>query len=130
MVSSKSSHGCEIGCSFFLKDCLSPEITLLSEGLVGSFFQGIWETVYFFSFLFSKRFITLLLPPLFIFSDPFLVVMEDLSKQWTKLSLLDREGDKITLGKNRESNEYITAAKFLTRRALNVDAISRTFKPP
>ena len=55
--------------------------------------------------------------------------MEDLSKQWTKLSLLDREGDKITLGKNRESNEYIIAAKFLTRRALNVDAISRTFKP-
>ena len=43
--------------------------------------------------------------------------MEDLSKQWTKLSLLDREGDKITLGKNRESNEYIIAAKFLTRSA-------------
>ena len=55
--------------------------------------------------------------------------MEDLSKQWTKLSLLDREGDKITLGKNQESNEYIIAAKFLTRRALNVDAIGRTFKP-
>ena len=55
--------------------------------------------------------------------------MEDLSKQWTKLSLLDREGDKITLGKNRGSNEYIIAAKFLTRRALNVDAIGRTFKP-
>ena len=55
--------------------------------------------------------------------------MEDLSKRWTKLSLLDREGDKITLGKNRESNEYIIAAKFLTRRALNVEAIGRTFKP-
>lgn len=49
--------------------------------------------------------------------------MEDLSKQWTKFSLLDREGDKITLGKNRGSNEHIIAAKFLTRRALNVDAI-------
>ena len=55
--------------------------------------------------------------------------MEDLSKQWTKFSLLDREGDKITLGKNRGSNEHIIAAKFLTRRALNVDAIGRTFKP-
>ena len=55
--------------------------------------------------------------------------MEDLSKQWTRLSLLDREGDKITLGKNRGSNEHIIAAKFLTRRALNVDAIGRTFKP-
>ena len=129
LVSSKPSHGCEIGCSFFLKDCLSPEITLLPTGLVGSFFQGIWETVYFFFFPFFKKIITLLLPSLLIFSYPVLVVMEDLSKQWTKLSLLDREGDKITLGKNRESNEYIIAAKFLTRRALNVDAIGRTFKP-
>ena len=55
--------------------------------------------------------------------------MEDLSKQWTKFSLLDREGDKITLGKNIGSNEHIIAAKFLTQRALNVDAIGRTFKP-
>nr|XP_023920447.1 uncharacterized protein At4g02000-like [Quercus suber] len=55
--------------------------------------------------------------------------MEDLSKQWTKLSLLDREGDKITLGKNRGSNEHIIAAKFLTRRTLNVEAVGRTFKP-
>ena len=54
LVSSKPSHGCEIGCSFFLKDCLSPEITLLSAGLVGSFFQGIWETVYFFLSFFQK----------------------------------------------------------------------------
>ena len=57
------------------------------------------------------------------------MAMEDLSKQWTKFSLLDREGDKITLGKNRESIEHIIAAKFLTRRALNVDAVGRTFKP-
>ena len=55
--------------------------------------------------------------------------MEDLSKQWTKFSLLDREGEKITLGKNKESNEHNIAAKFFTRRALNVDAIARTFKP-
>ena len=55
--------------------------------------------------------------------------MEDLSKQWTKFSLLDREEDKITLGKNRGSNEHIIAAKFLTRRALNVEAVGRTFKP-
>lgn len=55
--------------------------------------------------------------------------MEDLSKQWTKLSLLDREGEKITLGKNRGSNEHIIATKFLTRRALNVDVVGRTFKP-
>ena len=55
--------------------------------------------------------------------------MEDLSKQWINFSLLDREGDKITLGKNKDSNEHIIAANFLTQRALNVDAIARTFKP-
>ena len=55
--------------------------------------------------------------------------MEDLSKQWINFFLLDREGDKITLGKNKESNEHNIAAKFFTRRALNVDAIARTFKP-
>ena len=55
--------------------------------------------------------------------------MEDLSEQWTKLSLLDRERDNITLGKNQGFNEHIIAAKFLTQRALNVDAVGRTFKP-
>ena len=55
--------------------------------------------------------------------------MEELSKQWTKFSLLDREGDKITLGKNQGSKEHIIATKFLTQRALNVDAIAGTFKP-
>ena len=55
--------------------------------------------------------------------------MEDLSKQWTKFSLLDREEDKIRLGKNRGSNEHIIAVKFLTQRTLNVDAIGRNFKP-
>ena len=128
LVFSKPPHGCEIVCSFFLKDCLSPEITLLSAGLV-VFLSRDWGNSLFFSLLFSKRFFTLLLSPILVFSDSVLLDMEDLSKQWTKLSLLDREGDKIMLGKNRESNEYIIAAKFLTRRALNVEAIGRTFKP-
>ena len=54
LVFSKPPHGCEIVCSFFLKDCLSPEITLLSAGLVVFFFQGIGETAYFFFTLFKK----------------------------------------------------------------------------
>ena len=89
----------------------------------------------FLSFFISKtkNIVSLSLSFYFIFSSIFLhfppLIMEDLSKQWTRLLLLDREGDKITLGKNRGSNEHIIAAKFLTRRALNVDAIGRTFKP-
>lgn len=49
--------------------------------------------------------------------------MEDLSKQWTRLSLLDGEGDRIIIGKSKCSQEYIIVVKFLTRRALNVYAM-------
>nr|POE66734.1 hypothetical protein CFP56_72952 [Quercus suber] len=48
-----------------------------------------------------------------------------------KLSLTDEEDVKLSLSrsKNLRRKEYIFAAKFLTRRALNVEAIGRTFKP-
>ena len=55
--------------------------------------------------------------------------MEDLSKQWSCLSLSEREGDDISFKKDRRWQEFIIVALFLTRRALNMDAISRTFKP-
>ena len=86
---------------------------MLSAGLVGSSYQGMWETVCLFFFSSSLVYNYYFLPFLF-FSYLVPVVMEDLSKQWTKLSLLNREGDKITLEKNRESNEHIIATKFLT----------------
>ena len=61
LVFSKPPHGCEIVCSFFLKDCLSPEITLLSAGLV-VFLSRDWGNSFFlFSLLLSNRFTTLLL---------------------------------------------------------------------
>lgn len=49
-------------------------------------------------------------------------VMEDLSKRWQKLSLIDTEGDKFDLSKKKQIPEFILAGKFFTRRAKNIDA--------
>ncbi|KAL4600887.1 hypothetical protein ACB092_11G232600 [Castanea dentata] len=57
--------------------------------------------------------------------------MEDILYDWKKLSLTDEEDVKLSLSKskNLQSKEYVLAAKFLTKRALNVEARGRTFKP-
>ena len=56
--------------------------------------------------------------------------MEDVLKDWKKLSLINTEGSKINLKKykNLISWEHVLAAKFMTRKALNVEAIGRIFK--
>ena len=41
----------------------------------------------------------------------------------------DRDGGKISLNKEQSPIEFFIAAKFLTNRALNIEAISRTFSP-
>lgn len=57
--------------------------------------------------------------------------MDEVLSEWKKLSLTDEEGAKrsLTKSKNLRRKEYVIAAKFLTKRALNVDAIGRTLKP-
>ena len=57
--------------------------------------------------------------------------MEDILGEWKKLSLTAEEGTKLNLtkSKNLKSKEYVLAAKFLTKRAINVEVIRRTFKP-
>ena len=57
--------------------------------------------------------------------------MEDILYDWKKLSLTEKEDTKLSLSKskNLHSKELVLAAKFLTKRALNVEAIGRTFKP-
>lgn len=46
---------------------------------------------------------------------------------WEKLSLSKSEGSKFTIRADQEVEEHLLAAKFLTSRALNTEAISKTF---
>ena len=57
--------------------------------------------------------------------------MEEVLKDWKTLSLTTTEDVKLNLKKSKHptSREYVLAAKFMTRRALNIDAIGRTFQP-
>ena len=57
--------------------------------------------------------------------------MDDILYDWKKLSLTEEEDTKLSLSKSKNirSKEFVLAAKFLTKRALNVEAIGRTFKP-
>ena len=55
--------------------------------------------------------------------------MEDLKKQWTGLSISNREGPKFRLHNDLAAPVFIIAAKFLTKRVLNIDAIAATFTP-
>ena len=54
--------------------------------------------------------------------------MDELTKQWKGLSLSHREGPKFWMRSNLATIEYIIAAKFLTKRALNMDTIVATFQ--
>ncbi|XP_030939870.1 uncharacterized protein LOC115964755 [Quercus lobata] len=57
--------------------------------------------------------------------------MEEILYDWKKLYLTNEEDAKLSLSrsKNLRNKEYILAAKFLTKRALNMEAIGHTFKP-
>jgi len=53
--------------------------------------------------------------------------MEDITNGWNSLS--DREGDDMLPRKKNPSQEFSLLAKFLTKRALNVDVVAKTLKP-
>ena len=55
--------------------------------------------------------------------------MDKLTKQWKGLSLSQREGPKFRMRSDLATIGYIIVAKFLTKRALNMDAIAATFQP-
>ena len=58
-----------------------------------------------------------------------LLSMEDITKGWNPLSLSKREGDHFQLKKKHHWQDFSIFAKFLTKRALNLEAVARTFKP-
>lgn len=55
--------------------------------------------------------------------------METLVKKWGNMSLDDREGGEVKLTVTESSKNITIAAKFLTKRSLNTEAVIRTFNP-
>ena len=55
--------------------------------------------------------------------------MEDLTKSWSCLTLSDCECSDLWLTDEQADIEFVFAAKFLTKRALNIDTIAKTFTP-
>ena len=54
--------------------------------------------------------------------------MESLSVQWERLSLTEEEGSTYKSETLEQGSGNAVAAKFFTRRVLNMKAIARTFK--
>ncbi|XP_030941555.1 uncharacterized protein LOC115966462 [Quercus lobata] len=55
--------------------------------------------------------------------------MDDLTRSWSCLTLSECEGSNLRISEEQAATEYTLAAKFLTKRALNIDAIAKTFTP-
>ncbi|KAL0000877.1 hypothetical protein SO802_014658 [Lithocarpus litseifolius] len=55
--------------------------------------------------------------------------MEDLTKSWGCLTLSDVEGSNLKITEDEAVTEHVLATKFLTKRALNIEAIAKTFSP-
>ena len=54
--------------------------------------------------------------------------MEDLTKDWSKFLLLEKENSGFALPRTQNSRAFVVAAKFLTSRFLVMEAVVRTFK--
>ena len=55
--------------------------------------------------------------------------MEYLTKHWQSLSLNAREGEELGLDDELSTKNFTMAAKFLATRAVNVEAVTKTFSP-
>ena len=51
------------------------------------------------------------------------------SDRWRKLSLSEKEGEKLDLKNKKKEQNFVLAAKFFTRRSLNVETVAKTFRP-
>ena len=55
--------------------------------------------------------------------------MDTLTRHWQKMSLNSTEGEKLGLDDELSTKNFTMPAKFLTRRALNIEAVTRTLVP-
>ena len=55
--------------------------------------------------------------------------MDNLTKAWSCLTLSNHEGTNLYLEEEEAVLEFFIVAKFLTKRALNIDTIAKTFNP-
>nr|XP_023928474.1 uncharacterized protein LOC112039800 [Quercus suber] len=55
--------------------------------------------------------------------------MDLVLNDWSRFSLTEKEVPQVTLIRSNKKSEFALAAKFLTKRVLNAEAIGRTFKP-
>ena len=55
--------------------------------------------------------------------------MEELAKSWSYLTLSNVEGFHVSITEEEAVSDFVLAAKFLTKRALNVEAIAKNFTP-
>ena len=53
--------------------------------------------------------------------------MEELAKSWSCLTLSDVEGSHLSIIEEDAVADFVLATKFLTKRALNIEAIAKTF---
>jgi hypothetical protein len=71
--------------------------------------------------------------PILCFTFPLhtlsMATMDDLDGLWKRLSLNDKEDNIFDLSSDVQPDKPTLAAKFYTRRVINVEAIARTFKP-
>ena len=59
----------------------------------------------------------------------FLTTIDDLTSNWNRLTLSEKEGSGCCLDEELSSPEFSIVTKFLTKRALNIDGIAKTFIP-
>ena len=55
--------------------------------------------------------------------------MEELAKSWSCLTLSDVEGSHLSITEEEAVIDFVLPAKFLTKRALNIEVIAKTFTP-
>ena len=98
------------------------ELTSLTSRFSGFSFLSGWGNTFFL--LFVLEFCFFAVGCFYVFS-----FMEELAKSWSCLTLSDVEGSQVSITEEEAIPEFVLVAKFLTNRALNVEAIAKTFTP-